>query len=284
MLGSALSFFGKLLLKVRQNSIWYTGKDLYYSYSPTVRHKPRMTPYGFVMIPGNSPHHRLMQAGTFEPEEVALTAEYIKRMDVYVDIGANIGFYACMARSMGKYVIAIEPQEQNLRYLYANLSANNWRDIEVFPVGLADQPGVSTLFGISSTGASLIPHWASQPKNFQQTISVSTLDILLGNRFHGKNIFIKLDVEGFEYEVLKGCRNTLMMKPSPTWMVEICFNEFYPNGANPHFRDIFQIFFEYGYKARTANTVQRGINLSDIDQCTISGHSNFGTINYIFEQ
>lgn len=280
MLRSAVTTVGKALYKIsvfRNNA-----RDFYYSYSPTVRHAERMTPYGFSMIAGNSMHHRRMQVGTFEPEEVALATEFLKRSDVFVDIGANIGFYTCLARSLGKHVVAIEPQEQNLRYLYANLHANGWNDVEVFPVGLAERPGIEILYGISSTGSSLVPGWAAQPKAFKATIPVSTMDILLGSRFDGKKLFIKLDVEGFEYQVLRGCRESLTMKPRPTWMVEVCFSEYHPGGSNAHYQDTFDAFFTAGYEALTANEHRTHITSADIERHVRTGRSDSGTINFLF--
>jgi FkbM family methyltransferase len=270
--GSAVATLGRL----RNN-----GRDLYYAFSPTVRHAERMTPYGFSMIAGNSMHHRLMQDGTFEPDEVALTAEYLERSDVFIDIGANIGFYSCLARSLGKHAVVIEPQHQNLRYVYANLSANGWTDVEVFPLGLSGQAGVETLYGVSSTGASLVPGWAAQPKGFKTTIPVSTLDILLGSRFQGRKMFIKLDVEGFEYQVLLGCGGILTMRPQPTWMVEICLSDYHPGGSNPRYRDTFGLFFDAGYQPRAANGDRTVISLADIERYVKDGRSDSGTINYL---
>ncbi len=276
---SVVSFAEKATSKVIQ--LRNNARDLYYSFSPTVRHAQRMTPYGFPMIAGNSMHHRLMQAGTFEPEEVSLTADYLKRSDVFVDVGANIGFYSCLARSLGKHTVAIEPQEQNLRYLYANLLVSGWTDVEVFPLGLSGHPGVEILYGVSSTGASLVPGWAAQPKGRQKRIPVSTLDILLGARFQGKRLFIKLDVEGFEYQVLRGCREILSLHPKPTWMVEICLSEHHPGGSNAHYRDTFAVFFDAGYEARTADEHRTAIGLADIDRHVKDGRSDSGTINYL---
>ena len=169
--------------------------------------KPKTTPYGFRLM-GN----KAMQVGTFEPIETALIQKYMGEIDVFVDVGANIGFYTCLARSFGKRVIAIEPLPQNLNYLYANLEANSWDDVEVFPVGLSDSPGITPLYG-GGTGASLIAGWAGVPHHWNQIIALSTLDILLGERFIGKKLFIKIDVEGVEYKVLMGSQRTLAMTP-----------------------------------------------------------------------
>lgn len=264
------------LVRLRNNA-----RDVYYSFSPTVRHIERMTPYGFSMIAGNSMHHRLMQDGTFEPEEVALISDHLGRADVFVDIGANIGFYSCLARSLGKHAVIIEPQEQNLRFVYANLAANHWDDVEVFPLGLSARAGVETLYGVSSTGASLVAGWAAQPRGFHKSIPVSTLDILLGSRFAGRTMFIKLDVEGFEYQVLRGCSGILAMAPKPTWMVEICLSDYHPGGSNADYRETFSVFFDAGYDARTANAERRPIELADVERHVRDGRSDSGTINYL---
>ena len=92
-------------------------------------------------------------------EETALMRQHLSQSDVFIDVGANIGFYSCLARSLGKQVIAIEPLLKNLNHLYSNLIDNTWKDVEVFPVGLSDHPGLAVLYGASSTGASLISNW-----------------------------------------------------------------------------------------------------------------------------
>src|SRR5438093_3453331 len=85
--------------------------------------KARTTPYGFKLLGSNSIHHRAMQAGTFEPEETALIQQCLRDAEVFVDVGANIGFYSCIARLAGKQVIAVEPLRRNLDYFYANMAA-----------------------------------------------------------------------------------------------------------------------------------------------------------------
>jgi hypothetical protein len=64
--------------------------------------------------------NRSMTKGIFEKDEIELIQKNILNADMFVDVGANIGFYMCLARYLGKYVVAIEPQPQNLNCLYAN--------------------------------------------------------------------------------------------------------------------------------------------------------------------
>ncbi len=244
--------------------------------------KMKMTPLGFKLIGSNVIHHLAMQEGKFEPEETILFKEHFRNADVFVDVGANIGFYTCLARLADKHVIAVEPLPKNLEYLYANILANDWTDIEVFPVGLSDSPGLATLYGGSSTGASLIVHWAGASQLFRRIISVSKLDILLGDRLAGKKILIKIDVEGAEYPVLLGATNVMCIQPKPTWIVEICLNEFHPDGMNPNFQDTFNLFWQYGYEARTADRQNQLIQRADVDRWIKNGQCDFGTFNYKF--
>lgn len=244
--------------------------------------KAALTPYGFKMQSSSSIHHRNMQRGAFETEQIAVVRRHLGDSEVFIDVGANIGFYSCFARSLGKSVLAVEPLAGNLRHLYANMIENNWHDVEVFPVGLSNRPGFAVLYGASSTGASLICNWAGASKHFRRMIPLSTLDILLGDRFEGKKMFIKIDVEGVEYGVLKGAAKTMKNSPQPVWMVEICQHEFHPSGTNPYYAATFDLFWQHGYTAHTANHNYRLINPKDVDRWIREGRSDSGTFNYVF--
>jgi FkbM family methyltransferase len=259
----------------------YELKDIRDSYFSKAS-KPLRTPYGFKLMGSNSIHHYAMQEGTFEPEEVALFKEQFLQADLFVDVGSNIGFYACLARSLGRKVVAVEPLPKNLEYLFANLLANGWKDVEVFPVGLSESPGLATLYGASSTGASLIGSWAGASQFFQRTIPLSTLDILLGDRFAGKKLFVKIDVEGVEYSVLLGAARVMQMCPKPTWVLEVCLNEYHPDGVNPNFQDVFNIFWRNGYEVRTADKNNKLIQPADVARWVGIGKCDSGTINYKF--
>lgn len=238
---------------------------------------PRVTSYGF-KIAGNA----AMQIGAFEPEETKLLQYYfsIDAPDVFVDVGANIGYYTCLARSLGKHTIAIEPLTQNLNYLYLNLSENGWNDVEVYPVALGEQPGIATLYG-SSTGASLIRGWAGASPLVRQIVPISTLDILLGIRLARKKLIIKVDIEGAEYAMLKGAIRTLTTVPRPTWLIEIGLSEHQPSGLNPNYTNTFKLFWQNGYEARTADQENRIVLPKDVERWVRIGSCDYGS-NYIF--
>jgi FkbM family methyltransferase len=260
----------------------YNFTEFYYAYSPLVQNKTCITPLGFSLTGGNSVHHKGMQDGTFESTEADLFAKYLERVDVFVDVGANIGYFVCLARKAGKKTIAIEPQPRNLQYLYKNIIANSWNDVEVYPVGLSHSPGVAVLYGASSTGASLIPGWAGATKTIKRLIPLSTLDILVGSRFANAKLLIKIDVEGAEHDVLRGAINTLKMNPRPIWMVEITADQFYPGGMNPKFFESFRLFFQSGYEARSVARDCSLVTEADLTESASKGDLAAIGYNFIF--
>lgn len=238
------------------------------------------TPLGFTLISGVHPAYEQMRLGVFEPEETTAMLHHLQHADIFVDIGANLGYYTLLARNESKLTIAVEPQPQNLACLYANLLANNFQhQAEIFPLALAEAPGVLTLYGASGPSASLIKGWAGYSPKFGQLVATSTLDIILGGRFQGQRLMIKIDVEGAEFDVLKGAVATLSRNPRPTWLIEICLNEYHPSG-NPHFVDIFELFWALGYKSSLPNGIP--VTHLDIDTWVKAGKTS-GTYNYFFK-
>lgn len=240
------------------------------------------TPLGFTLVSRNYIANRMMLQGTFETVEVDIIKSHLQGADVFVDVGANIGYYACLARSLGKYVVAVEPQPQNLECLYASLNRNGWSDTEIFPLGLSHSPGLLTLYGASGPSASLVKGWAGYPERFKKIIPVNTMDNMLCNRFDGKKLFIKIDVEGAEYDVLKGAIKTLTMSPRPTWFIEICLSEFHPGGMNPNYEATFDLFWQHGYEVRMANKGFTLITPKDIKSWVANKRSINNTFNYLF--
>lgn len=242
-----------------------------------------VTPLGFKLTSGSHPAYELMRKGTFEIEETALISRLLPGADVFVDIGANLGYYTCLALQSGKPVVAFEPQQQNLHCLFQNLTANGWQDrAEIFPLALSERPGLLTLYGASGPSASLVKDWAGYSSRFSKVVPVSTLDYILAGRFAGKQLFIKMDVEGAEYQVLKGASATLARVPKPVWLIEICLEEFHPEGSNPDFQRIFRMFWEHGYQAYTAAENPRPVTQEEIADWVAKGRTDSATFNYVF--
>lgn len=204
----------------------------------------------------------LMLRADWEAAEKHALVTALDSRSVCVDIGANVGYYACLARSRGKKVIAIEPLPQNLAYLFRNLESNEYFDVEVYPVGLSSRPGIQRIYGSFDT-SSFVRGWAgwANPGKVSTLVPVTTLDVLIGERFRGDTLAIKMDVEGYETEVLAGAPRTLALRPKPFWLVEVLLNDHsIPGGINRDFQQVFDTFWSHGYDAKTLDLqpVSRG--------------------------
>jgi FkbM family methyltransferase len=244
---------------------------------------PVMTPFGFKFGGLASQHHLAMQQGTFERAEVSLLSRLLRDSDVFVDVGANVGYFTCLARHGCKPTIAIEPLPKNLGALYANLLANGWADTEVIPMAASDTVGIQILYGASSTGASLIDNWAGALSAFRHNICVSTLDNIIGDRFEGKRLLIKMDVEGHEHPALRGARGLLSRNVKPIWLIELTFHEYHPDGHNPNFANCFEFFFELGYEVHLLSGAElKQITREDIARWRVAGKTDSAYVNYLF--
>ena len=272
-----------LFRQIRQGVFKYSpslevGYRAYRQYQQLRRCRINKTPLGF-MFGGNAD----MQAGLFEPEEVEVVRRYLHGAALFVDVGANVGYFSCISRQLGAKVIAIEPCIQNIDFLLMNLDANGWTDVEVYPVCVGEAPGLTTIYGWG-TGASVVQSWAGWDGSQQSLAPITTLDVLLGDRFQLEQLVIKVDVEGVEYSVLRGAQSTLRRSPSPVWLMEVCFTENHPTGINPDFLDIFRVFWEEGYVARTVGREQITVTAEDVERWMRNKHRDFGSINYLFEK
>lgn len=242
-----------------------------------------MTPLGFKLVSGFHPAYKLMREGKFEIQETEVVTKMFAKVDVFIDVGANLGYYTCLAAKNGKRVIAFEPQQQNLRCLMRNLVANDIQEeVEVFPLALSDKPGLLTLYGASGPSASLIKGWAGYSSKYSQQIPVSTLDNVLGIRFIDHQLFIKIDVEGAEFQVLEGAHALLNRVKKPIWLLEICLQEFHPSGLNPDYKKIFDVFWMSGYQAYTATVPPKLVDQNVVAEWLKNKVGGFSTFNYVF--
>src|ERR1019366_3381326 len=95
----------------------------------TMRQQSIPTKYGFTLAGDPS-----MASEDWEQEEVNAFVELIESHDVVLDIGANVGFYTCLAARCGKPVVSFEPSPRNLDFLYRNLSENGFSNVEIYPM------------------------------------------------------------------------------------------------------------------------------------------------------
>ena len=223
-----------------------------------------------------------MSSGAFEPDETRLVQSMLRSDSVFVNVGANVGYYICLARKAGARCVAIEPLDQNVQILQRNVQANGWSDIEIHPVAVGDQVAMLKLYG-GGTAASLVEGWAGASNEHYRFVPVTTLDNVLTNRFAGHSMLVLIDVEGFELNVLRGALRLMVRQPYPSWIVEICVDEHQPNGVriNPSLLETFNLFWSHGYRAERIGCTGGPVLPSDV-ACWAEGKDLPRTHNFLF--
>ena len=128
-----------------------------------------------------------------------------KEGDVVIDVGANIGKYTCvMARRVESkgLVVAIEPHPTNFAVLTRNIRNNDLRNVRALNIAAYDKNEEIPLFLSESSGT----HGTREDMGFGSImVSAKKLDDVLLTELGVRRVdWMKIDVEGAEYQVLEG--------------------------------------------------------------------------------
>jgi FkbM family methyltransferase len=140
--------------------------------------------------------------GIYEYDDMIFLLRYLNSSDMLVDIGANSGVYTVLAAKVkGATVLAFEPIPNTYDRLLLNVHLNKIEDlVKCVNKGLADKAGM--LYFTTSHDAT--NHVTHQDEGVLTTkVLVSTLDEEV-KHYDIQPTILKIDVEGFEYYVLKG--------------------------------------------------------------------------------
>jgi FkbM family methyltransferase len=176
-----------------------------------------------------------------------LYAGFVRRGDLVFDIGAHVGDRVASFRRLGARVVAVEPQAAMLKVL--KLFYGRGADVAIENQAVGRKAGTTSMMinvdnpTVSSASLDFIdaareaPGWEKQRWTRSVSVPVTTLDELIDK--HGVPAFIKIDVEGFEAEVLAGLTHAVNA-----------------------------LSFEF-------TTIQRDVALACVERCVAMGYTRF---------
>lgn len=157
-------------------------------------------------------HQLAYLVGESQLTELEIVKKLVRPGMRVVDVGANIGCYLLLLERLvgerGK-VTCIEPGPENLIELDRNIKANGFCNVVVHPIAVGASAGEIGIRGGVNAGV-------SSGGDVIATVPIRTLS----ETVEGNVDFVKIDVEGFEVEVLVGASD-LMRKCLPTMLVEV---------------------------------------------------------------
>lgn len=167
--------------------------------------------------------------------DACITASDIK--GTFVDVGANVGKYTVQLSPFFAKVIAYEPLPENLETLYKNIELNDIKNVTVREVAVGSRNGKAFL-----TRAYAQSKIVNKPTSNTIEVDMVTLDDDLKSY---ENIsLIKVDVEGFELEVVRGAMR-ITKEHKPIWVIE--HNGYWYKQEDPNHVKIAKILASSGY-------------------------------------
>jgi FkbM family methyltransferase len=141
-----------------------------------------------------------------------LYRQFVRPGNLVFDIGAHVGDRVAAFRRLEARVVAVEPQPALVKALRLFYGRDPKVTIEAAALGRQsgfielsvnlDNPTVSTVSTDFIAAAANAPGWEGQAWSKRIRVPLTTIDALIAR--HGMPAFIKIDVEGFEAEVLAG--------------------------------------------------------------------------------
>ena len=171
------------------------------------------TPHGkFLLSPVSNLGYQLAH-GEYEPAMTRVLHRYLKPGDVFIDLGANEGYFTIIASSLvgdSGSVIAIEPQSRLQHSLKATLALNDCANVQLFQTLVTSSTGTARLHlaADTNTGATSLFRVSKYPVPTEEVRSMTLRDFLRSTGIKSCDL-LKVDIEGAEYEVFMSAGEVL---------------------------------------------------------------------------
>lgn len=203
-----------------------------------------------------------LYCGLHEYEDMAFLLHFLRQEDVFADIGANIGSYTILASGhIGAKSFSFEPVPSTFFHLKNNVLINNLLDkVSAFNVGLGSEQGNIEFTSSLDT----VNHVAIKGEPDTIKVPIETFDNVFENQ--KLPILLKIDVEGFETEVIKGASKALAQNDLKAIIIEL-------NGSGARYnydeKEIHNTFLNLNFKPYQYDPLKR-----ELTEITESGAHN----------
>lgn len=147
-----------------------------------------------------------------EPEMLPVIFTLAKRLNCFLDIGANNGIYSLLISALNKHckVYAFEPSPINSEWCLRNIKTNNLTNCKLIAEAVSNYTGKAKLLGYDADSSATLHNSESMAvgKNAIE-VDVTTIDAFIEKEDPGKIDLVKIDVELAEPLVLEGMKNCL---------------------------------------------------------------------------
>lgn len=180
----------------------------------------------------------------YEEKEIKFVEHFLKRGDVFIDVGANIGLFSLVASKQVNeegVVYAFEPIKKNYDKLTNHIRLNNSKNVTVEKLAVSNsQTDIKLYLNEQDKNNGMATAYADT-YTYTESVSSTSLDLYLANKHLRPVALIKIDIEGGEYSALLGMQ-ALLKKDKPVLLIEI-------NTDTPYDQKNLESFlFDLGYK------------------------------------
>lgn len=205
----------------------------------------------------------------FETDEIKFLNKYLSEGDIFLDIGANIGLFSLHAsKRVGSegMVYAFEPATKTYGRLVDNIRINGIGNVKPIRIGLSNEDDILEL-NVSTNGHEAWNTFVSSNDSkfsLKEEVQVRSLDnfILEQGIDISRISLIKLDVEGFEINVLKGSTSLLKTLDAPAFMVEFTDENAVNAGNCCH--ELYKYLLPFGYTWYSFDPAQDKLNFDPL--------------------
>lgn len=165
------------------------------------------------VLPDDTIGSALLKHGLYDRKGVCMMNAVLRQLrnPIVLDIGANIGNHSLAMSTEAKQIYSFEPQSAIYQVLSANISANNIDNITALNMGLSSRDQQMELYipASDNNGAATLRKELKSDAAITETIQLRKGDDVIKGLHLSHLDMIKLDVEGFEIEVLVGLDDTI---------------------------------------------------------------------------